>query len=151
MSGPRALQLGCQLSNSADLSDRKVNYAHFSNSEGELLDTGLVIYFAGPRSFTGEDVVELQGHGGPLVQDLLMKELINQGARQARAGEFSERAFLNNKIDLAQAEAIADLIDSSTTQAAKGAMRSLQGEFSNKVHALLKELIYLRNVRGGCD
>lgn len=109
-----------------------------------ILDTGLAIFFAGPNSFTGEDVVELQGHGGPIVQDLLLKEVIRLGARQARAGEFSERAFLNDKIDLAQAEAIADLIDSSTAQAAKGAMRSLQGEFSNKVNALLKELIHLR-------
>ena len=86
----------------------------------------------------------MQGHGGPIIQDLLLKEVIRLGARQARAGEFSERAFLNDKIDLAQAEAIADLIDSSTAQAAKGAMRSLQGEFSNKVNDLLKELIYLR-------
>ena len=89
-------------------------------------------------------MVELQGHGGPVIQDLLLKEVIAAGARQARAGEFSERAFLNDKIDLAQAEAIADLIDSSTAQAAKGAMRSLQGEFSDKISALLQELIYLR-------
>ena len=104
----------------------------------------MAIFFAGPKSFTGENIVELQGHGGPIIQDLLLKELIRLGARQARAGEFSERAFLNDKIDLAQAEAIADIIDSSTEQAAKGAVRSLQGEFSVKVHDLLKELIHLR-------
>jgi len=119
-------------------------YAHFKDQHKQTIDTGLAIYFAAPNSFTGEDVVELQGHGGPVIQDLLIKEVIRLGARQARAGEFSERAFLNDKIDLTQAEAIADLIDSSTVQAAKGAMRSLQGEFSNKVHALLKELIALR-------
>lgn len=89
-------------------------------------------------------MVELQGHGGPVIQDLMMQELVRLGVRPARAGEFSERAFLNDKIDLAQAEAIADLIDSSTAEAARGAMRSLQGEFSNKVHRLLEELIRLR-------
>ena len=95
-----------------------------------MIDTGLAIYFAAPNSFTGEDVVELQGHGGPVIQDLLMKQVVQLGARPARAGEFSERAFLNDKIDLAQAEAIADLIDSSTAEAARGAMRSLQGDLS---------------------
>jgi tRNA modification GTPase len=123
---------------------RQVAYARFYDQQKNVIDTGLLLYFVGPNSFTGEDVVELQGHGGPVIQDLLLKEVIRLGARQARAGEFSERAFLNDKIDLAQAEAIADLIDSSTAQAAKGAMRSLQGEFSEKVKNLLKELIYLR-------
>jgi len=123
---------------------RQAVYSQFKDTDGQVVDSGLAIYFAGPKSFTGEDVVELQGHGGPVIQDLLLKQAILLGARQARAGEFSERAFLNDKIDLAQAEAIADLIDSSTAQAAKGAMRSLQGEFSNKVNELLKELIYLR-------
>ena len=128
-----------------DLPNRVAVYAHFKQSQTkQTIDTGLAIYFANPNSFTGEDVVELQGHGGPVIQDLLIKELLQLGARQARAGEFSERAFLNNKIDLAQAEAIADLIDSSTAQAAKGAMRSLQGAFSDKVSELLKQLIHLR-------
>lgn len=143
LSGPKALAIGEHLTAKA-LSVRKAHYAYFKDQSDDTLDTGLAIYFAGPQSFTGEDVVELQGHGGPIIQDLLLKEVIRLGARQARAGEFSERAFLNDKIDLAQAEAIADLIDSATAQAAKGAMRSLQGEFSNKVNALLKELIYLR-------
>ena len=126
------------------LTPRLAAYVKFKNAQAEVLDTGLALFFAGPKSFTGEDVVELQGHGGPVIQDVLLKEVIRLGARPARAGEFSERAFLNDKIDLAQAEAIADLIDSSTAQAAKGAMRSLQGEFSAKVNSLLKELIYLR-------
>lgn len=143
LSGPLALKIGEQLTHKK-LPERKAVYAHFKDQNQQLVDSGLALFFAGPKSFTGEDVVELQGHGGPVIQDLLLKEVICLGARQARAGEFSERAFLNDKIDLAQAEAIADLIDSSTAQAAKGAMRSLQGEFSNKVNALLKELIYLR-------
>ena len=143
LSGPKALLLGEQLSRK-QLKPRLATYAHFKDHQQDVIDSGLVIYFSGPNSFTGEDVVELQGHGGPVIQDLLLKEVIRLGARQARAGEFSERAFLNDKIDLAQAEAIADLIDSATAQAAKGAMRSLQGAFSNKVNDLLKELIYLR-------
>jgi tRNA modification GTPase len=143
LSGPRALEVGVRLS-SKNLTPRTAHYAKFRDQNADILDTGLAIFFAGPHSFTGEDVVELQGHGGPVIQDILLKEVISLGARQARAGEFSERAFLNDKIDLAQAEAIADLIDSATAQAAKGAMRSLQGEFSNKVNDLLKELIYLR-------
>ncbi len=143
LSGPLAQSVGEQISRRR-LTPRQAHYAKFQDSNGDVIDTGLAIYFAAPNSFTGEDVVELQGHGGPVIQDLLLKELLQLGARQARAGEFSERAFLNDKIDLAQAEAIADLIDSSTAQAARGAMRSLQGEFSNKVHRLLKELIHLR-------
>jgi len=135
LSGPQALAIAEKICGRS-LPERKVVFSHFKD--------GLAIYFAAPKSFTGEDVVELQGHGGPIIQDILLKQLIQLGARQARAGEFSERAFLNDKIDLTQAEAIADLIDSSTAQAAKGAMRSLQGEFSNKVANLLKELIYLR-------
>lgn len=143
LSGPIALEIGETLS-SLNLTPRRAHYAQFKNQSSEILDTGLILYFAGPNSFTGEDVVEIQGHGGPVIQDVLLKEVIRLGARQARAGEFSERAFLNDKIDLTQAEAIADLIESATAQAAKGAMRSLQGEFSNKVNELLKELIYLR-------
>lgn len=127
-----------------ELSERQAIFAHFNDDEAQTIDSGLAIYFAGPKSFTGEDVVELQGHGGPVIQDLLLSELIKLGARQARGGEFSERAFLNDKIDLAQAEAIADLIDSSTKEAALGAMRSLQGAFSEKINLLLKELIHLR-------
>jgi tRNA modification GTPase len=102
------------------------------------------LYFPAPRSFTGEDVLELQGHGSPVALDLLLQRLLKLGVRLARPGEFSERAFLNDKIDLAQAEAIADLIDSSTAQAARSAQRSLQGEFSRLIDALVEELIQLR-------
>ncbi|MFN3587303.1 MAG: tRNA uridine-5-carboxymethylaminomethyl(34) synthesis GTPase MnmE, partial [Moraxellaceae bacterium] len=105
---------------------------------------GLVIYFKAPHSFTGEDVVELQGHGGPVVMDLLLQRVLALGARLARPGEFSERAFLNDKLDLAQAEAIADLIAAGSADAARSAMRSLAGVFSQKVHALVEALITLR-------
>ncbi len=148
ISGAKAKEIGQRITGK-DLPPRYAVYAQFKAETAdigttEVIDSGLALFFQGPHSFTGEDVVELQGHGGPVVLDLMLKRVISLGARQARAGEFSERAFLNDKIDLAQAEAIADLIDSSTQQAAKGAMRSLQGEFSNKVNSLLQEPIYLR-------
>ena len=117
---------------------------HDPAAPGTVLDRGIALYFAGPHSFTGEDVAELQGHGGPVVLDLLLQSVLRHGARLARPGEFSERAFLNGKIDLAQAEAIADLIDSSTAHAARNAMRSLQGAFSERIHELLQELVSLR-------
>ncbi len=117
---------------------------HDPAAPGTVLDRGIALYFAGPHSFTGEDVAELQGHGGPVVLDLLLQSVLRHGARLARPGEFSERAFLNGKIDLAQAEAIADLIDSSTAHAARNAMRSLQGAFSERIHELLRELVSLR-------
>jgi tRNA modification GTPase len=122
-------------------------YAHFSsyhNSDGVLLDSGITLFFPGPHSFTGEDVVELQSHGGPVILDLLLKEACKLGARQARPGEFSERAYLNSKIDLAQAEAIADLINSTTEKAALNASRSLQGEFSRKIDELVAMVTRLR-------
>ncbi len=123
---------------------RFAQFTTFNDAQGEVIDSGLVLYFPNPASFTGEDVVELQGHGSPIVLDLLCQRAISLGARMARPGEFSERAFLNNKIDLAQAEAIADLIDSATDQAARGAVRSLQGEFSSQINNLLRQLIELR-------
>jgi tRNA modification GTPase len=110
----------------------------------QALDEGIALFFPGPHSFTGEDVLELQGHGGPIVLDCLLRELLHLGARLARPGEFSERAFLNDKIDLAQAEAIADLIDSASEQAARGALRSLQGEFSQRIRTLIEQLTRLR-------
>lgn len=143
ISGEKAKEIGEKISGK-ELLPRYATYAKFKDNHGDVVDSGLALFFPGPNSFTGENVVELQGHGGPVILDLLIKEVIAQGARQARAGEFSQRAFLNDKIDLAQAEAISDLIDSSTEQAAKGAVRSLQGEFSKHVNSLLKELIYLR-------
>lgn len=116
----------------------------FTDAAGEVIDVGLSLYFPAPHSFTGEHVLELHGHGGPVVLDQLLVRVLELGARQARPGEFSERAFLNNKLDLAQAEAVADLIDSSTVDAARAAMRSLQGEFSRRVHALTDALVLLR-------
>ncbi|WP_407313904.1 tRNA uridine-5-carboxymethylaminomethyl(34) synthesis GTPase MnmE [Pseudomonas sp. nanlin1] len=122
-------------------------YAHFGPmlaGDQSVLDEGLALYFQGPNSFTGEDVLELQGHGGPVVMDMLLKRCLELGCRLARPGEFSERAFLNDKLDLAQAEAIADLIEASSAQAARNAVRSLQGEFSRRVDNLTQSLIGLR-------
>ena len=113
-------------------------------TSGEILDQGIALFFPGPHSFTGEDVLELQGHGGYFVLDNLLQAVTSAGARLARPGEFTERAFLNNKIDLAQAEAIADLIDSSSREAARSAMRTLQGEFSRLIETLSESIIYLR-------
>lgn len=123
---------------------RTAHFATFRDTQAAAIDVGLALYFPAPHSFTGEDVLELQGHGGPVVMDRLLKSAVGWGARLARPGEFSQRAFLNGKIDLAAAEAIADLIDSSSTHAARLAMRSLQGEFSRRVQALLQQLIQLR-------
>ncbi len=121
-------------------------YAHYGAFHGEsnVIDEGIALYFPGPHSFTGEDVLELQGHGGPVLMDMLLERCVQLGARLARPGEFSERAFLNDKLDLAQAEAIADLIDASSRAAAENALRSLQGEFSQRVSQLVSELIELR-------
>jgi tRNA modification GTPase len=112
--------------------------------DNELVDQGLMLYFKAPNSFTGEDVIEIQAHGSPVVLDILIKESVVLGARLARPGEFSERAFLNDKIDLTQAEAIADLIQASSQTAARMAFRTLQGDFSKKINQLNEELIYLR-------
>jgi len=123
---------------------RKAVYTHFWDGDGDIIDQGLILYFPAPHSFTGEDIIELQGHGGPVVMDALLQRVIELGARLANPGEFSQRAFLNDKIDLTQAEAIADLIDASSRQAARSALRSLQGEFSGRIHSLVEELIHLR-------
>ncbi len=123
---------------------RTAELCRFADAGDEVIDIGLGLYFPAPHSFTGEHVLELHGHGGPVVLDQLLARVLELGARQARPGEFSERAFLNDKFDLAQAEAVADLIDSSTASAARAAMRSLQGEFSHWVHALTDRLIELR-------
>ena len=126
----------------------KPRYAHylpFLASDGTTLDEGIALFFPNPHSFTGEDVLELQGHGGPVILDLLLKRILDiPNVRIARPGEFSERAFLNDKLDLAQAEAIADLIDASSEQAAKSALSSLQGVFSKKINTLVEALIHLR-------
>ncbi|HID45627.1 MAG TPA: tRNA uridine-5-carboxymethylaminomethyl(34) synthesis GTPase MnmE [Chromatiaceae bacterium] len=123
---------------------RFAHYCEFLDAAGEVLDQGIALYFPNPHSFTGEDVLELQGHGGPVVMDMLLDRCLKLGARLARPGEFSERAYLNEKMDLAQAEAVADLIDSETTAAARLATRSLQGSFSRKIHELVEGLIQLR-------
>ena len=125
----------------------KPRYAHYGpmhSATAQVIDEGLALYFPGPNSFTGEDVLELQGHGGPVVMDLLLSRCIELGCRLARPGEFSEQAFLNDKLDLAQAEAIADLIEASSEQAARNALRSLQGVFSRHVDNLTEQLIALR-------
>ncbi len=127
-----------------ELTPRYAHYLPFMDSKGNTIDEGLALFFPGPNSFTGEDVLELQGHGGPVILDLLIKEITKHNIRLARPGEFSERAFMNDKLDLAQAEAIADLIDSASEEAARSAVRSLQGAFSSKVHELTEELIRLR-------
>ena len=126
------------------LQSRLAHFLPFLDADGTVIDTGLALFFPAPHSFTGEDVLELHAHGSPVVLDLLMQRILGLGVRMARPGEFSERAFLNNKIDLAQAESIADLIDSSTALAARSALRSLQGEFSTLINQLLEELIHLR-------
>jgi tRNA modification GTPase len=123
---------------------REVLFSSFKNLQGELLDEGLALFFQGPNSFTGEDVLELQGHGGPVVMNRLMTALLELGARVAEPGEFSLRAFLNHKMDLVQAEAVADLIDASSERAAKLAISSLSGVFSEKIHDLVGALIQLR-------
>ncbi len=123
---------------------RVAEYLPFLDDKEALIDQGIALYFPNPHSFTGEDVLELQGHGGPVVLDLLLNRVLSLGARMARPGEFSERAYLNDKIDLTQAEAIADLIDASTEQAARCAMHTLEGVFSDWVHATVERLTRLR-------
>lgn len=143
VSGPKAAQIAQSLGCPA-LRRRHAHYARFRDAAGEVLDDGIALYFPGPRSFTGEDVVELQGHGSPVVLQQLVARCITLGARQARPGEFSERAFLNGKLDLAQAEAIADLIAASDGRAARAARRSLDGVFSRRVEDAAEQLVLLR-------
>ena len=126
------------------LQPRHAHFVPFRDEQGQIIDQGLALYFPAPHSFTGEPILELHAHGSPVVLDGLIRRLLGLGVRDARPGEFSERAFLNDKIDLAQAEAIADLIDSTTEQAARAAQRSLQGEFSRQIDELEEALIQLR-------
>lgn len=123
---------------------RMARLMHFRDADGNVLDQGLVLYFPAPASFTGEHVLELQGHGGVLVLDVLLRRLLALGCRSARPGEFSERAFLNGKMDVVQAEAVADLIDAGSAAAARAAVRSMQGDFSLRIHALQAQLTGLR-------
>lgn len=143
LSGPDVVVIGTALV--GKLPDKRVAVTRFfKTADGSVIDQGLVLYFQGPASFTGEDVLELHGHGGPVVMSILLRRCIELGARQARPGEFSERAFLNNKIDLVQAEAVADLIDSASEAAARNAVKSLQGAFSRKINGLVEKLTQLR-------
>ena len=145
VSGPGARGIAQEFcGNSAPLKPRYAHVRRFLSESGEILDEGLALYFPGPNSFTGEDVVEFQGHGGPVLMDMLLQRVLQLGARMARPGEFSQRAFLNDKLDLAQAEAIADLIDASSQAAVKSATRSLQGLFSQRIETLQESLTHLR-------
>jgi len=143
VSGPAAKEIAEKISGLCP-APRFAHYGAFTDKSKTSIDSGLTLYFKKPFSFTGEDVVEFHAHGGPVVLDLLLKEILQHNVRPARAGEFTERAFLNEKIDLAQAEAIADLIAADSEQAARAAMRSMQGEFSAVIHQLVEELIQLR-------
>ena len=143
LSGPDLAGLAHILTGKA-LQPRRAIYASFLDGQGQVIDQGIALYFAAPHSYTGEDVLELQGHGGPAVLQAVLQRCLDLGARAARPGEFTERAYLNDKLDLAQAESVADLIDATTAQAARSAMRSLQGDFSQAVHALVDGLIRLR-------
>ncbi len=143
ISGPHLGSLLRALVN-IDVAPRRATRADFYSASGGVIDQGLVLFFPAPHSYTGEDVIELQGHGGPVVLQLLLKRCLELGARVAEPGEFTKRAFLNDKLDLAQAESVADLIDASTAEAARCALRSLQGEFSRRIEAMVQALIELR-------
>lgn len=143
ISGPRATAIAESIVGCLPQA-RYVQFARFRDAAGQVIDEGIALYFQRPASFTGEDVVELHGHGGPVVMEMLLARAIELGARRAEPGEFSRRAFLNDKLDLAQAEAIADLIDSQTRAAARSAVRSLNGVFSNRVHDLVTAITQLR-------
>lgn len=123
---------------------RKASYVSFLSDDSEIIDQGIVLFFPSPHSYTGEDVLEFQGHGGPAILQLVLQRCLSLGARLALPGEFTQRAFLNDKLDLAQAESVADLIEATTAQAAKSAMRSLMGDFSKVIHQLVSQLIDLR-------
>jgi tRNA modification GTPase len=151
VSGPRAPAIAAALLGDCP-PPRHARYTAFRDAGGEALDSGLALFFPAPHSFTGEDVLELQGHGGPVVLGLVLDAALAEGARLARPGEFTERAFLNGKLDLAQAEAVADLIEAHSAQAARAAQRSLDGEFSRRVQALFEALAGLRlHIEAGFD
>ena len=143
ISGPAAKQISQQLSNKL-VSPRQAVFTSFKDEDNTIIDSGILLYFPNPASYTGEDTIELQGHGGSVVLGMLLKRVLNLGARLANPGEFTERAFLNNKLDLAQAEAVADLIESSTEQSVRSAQKSMQGVFSEQINELVDELTELR-------
>ena len=148
ISGSKLALLVQALFGDRPLTPRQASYRAFTAADGDILDQGLAIFFPGPNSYTGEDVLELQGHGGPMVLQMLQSRCLEAGQaiglRLAEPGEFTRRAFMNGKLDLAQAEAVADLIDASTEAAARSASRSLAGAFSGKVNALVEQVTYLR-------
>lgn len=144
ISGPLASEIAKQLTQSTLPQPRYAAYRRFIDADDQILDQGILIFFPGPHSFTGEDVIEVQGHGGPVVMSLLLKRIITLGARHALAGEFSQRAFLNDRMDLAQAEAVADLIDAASESAVYAANRSLSGAFSEAVNQLQTSMIECR-------
>ncbi|MFV2030581.1 tRNA uridine-5-carboxymethylaminomethyl(34) synthesis GTPase MnmE [Neisseria sp. S1] len=144
LSGKNLLPLAQTISGGKTPKPRQALYTDFLAADGKPLDNGLLLYFAAPASFTGEDVIELQGHGGPVVMDMLLQRCLELGAKMAEPGEFTKRAFLNGKLDLAQAESVADLIDASSQSAARMALRSLKGAFSEHIHELVDGLITLR-------
>lgn len=151
LSGPQSFEIAARLTGELP-PPRTAALRKFRDAQGQIVDEGLVLAFATPASYTGEDVVELQGHGGPAVLDLLLRAALAQGARAARPGEFSERAFLNGRLDLTQAEAVADLIAAGTEQAARAASRSLQGDFGDRVRAHVETLTQLRiHIEGALD
>jgi tRNA modification GTPase len=143
ISGALVANIAKQLLNKP-VTPRHAVYSSFLDNDGSIIDSGIALYFPNPHSYTGEDILELQGHGGAVVLDMVLRRVLSLGARLARAGEFTERAFLNNKLDLAQAEAVADLITSSTEHAVRSAQKSMQGVFSAQINQLLEELIELR-------
>jgi tRNA modification GTPase len=144
ISGRDLLPLAGTLTGGKTAKPRHALYTDFLAADGNAIDNGLLLYFPAPHSFTGEDVIELQGHGGPVVLRMLLARCVELGARLAEPGEFSRRAFLNDKMDLAQAESVADLIDAASESAARGALKSLKGAFSDEIHRLVEDLITLR-------
>ncbi len=143
ISGTLVTEIAKHLLNKS-LIPRHALFTSFINNDDSIIDSGISLYFPGPASYTGEDILELQGHGGSVVLDMLLRRVLSLGARLANPGEFTERAFLNNKLDLAQAEAVADLIESSTEQSARSAQKSMQGVFSAQINELVTELTELR-------
>ncbi len=143
ISGPLATECAKQITNKKFL-PRQALFTSFKDEDNSVIDSGILLYFPNPYSYTGEDTIELQGHGGTVVLGMLLKRVLSLGVRLANPGEFTERAFLNNKLDLAQAEAVADLIESSTEQSVRSAQKSMQGVFSEQINELVDELTELR-------
>ncbi len=143
VSGPASRAI-CLAITGAGTDPRHATYRAFLGANGAVIDHGVVLYFAAPASYTGEDVLELQGHGGQIITNLVLRRVLELGARPARPGEFTERAFLNGRMDLLQAEAVADLIDSQSERAARCAIRTMEGEFSRRIAALQEGLTLLR-------